>query len=213
MSGVKISAAANGGSAEIAGPPDSSANTVLKLPADTGSAGKVLKVKSANHSATNAELEWASGGLFSSYAILEHQESDGTGGGDLDSGDWRTRPLNTEVADPDGIVSISSNQFTLQAGTYLIEWRMAGYNCSTWQSRLQNITDTSTVKLGESHYTRPLYHQHWGEGAVRVTISGAKAFELQQYSYDTSANNGMGFPTTNSTGVEIYARVKIWKEA
>ena len=59
MSGVKIKAATNGGSAEIAGPPDSSANTVLKLPADTGSAGQVLKIKSANHSATNAELEWA----------------------------------------------------------------------------------------------------------------------------------------------------------
>ena len=59
MSGVKIAAAASGGSAEIAGPPSSSANTVLKLPADTGSAGQVLKVKSANHSATNAELEWA----------------------------------------------------------------------------------------------------------------------------------------------------------
>jgi len=59
MAGIKIKAAANNGSAEIAGPPDSSANTVLKLPADTGSAGKVLKIKSANHSATNAELEWA----------------------------------------------------------------------------------------------------------------------------------------------------------
>jgi len=59
MAGVKIAAAASGGSAEIAGPPSSSANTVLKLPSDTGSAGQVLKVKSANHSATNAELEWA----------------------------------------------------------------------------------------------------------------------------------------------------------
>jgi len=69
MAGVKIAAAASGGSAEIAGPPSSSANTVLKLPADTGSAGQVLKVKSANHSATNAELEWAadSGGIASTH--------------------------------------------------------------------------------------------------------------------------------------------------
>ncbi len=59
MAEVKITAASGGGSAGIAGPPSSSANTVLKLPADTGAAGKVLKVKSANHSATNAELEWA----------------------------------------------------------------------------------------------------------------------------------------------------------
>jgi len=72
MSGVKITAATNGGSAEIAGPPDSSANTVLKLPADTGAAGKVLKVKSANHSATNAELEWAAdaGGKMLSTPIV-----------------------------------------------------------------------------------------------------------------------------------------------
>ena len=64
MAGVKIKAAANNGSAEIAGPPDSSANTVLKLPADTGAAGKVLKVKSANHSSTNAELEWGASDEF-----------------------------------------------------------------------------------------------------------------------------------------------------
>ena len=30
----------------------------LKLPSTTGSAGQVLKVASANHSATNAELEF-----------------------------------------------------------------------------------------------------------------------------------------------------------
>ena len=152
-------------------------------------------------------------GLFSSYAILEHQESDGTAGGTLTQDAWQTRPLNTEVADPDGIVSISSNQFTLQAGTYLIEWRIPGYNCETWQSRLQNITDGSTVAQGESHYTRSLYHQDWGEGAARVTISGAKAFEIQQYAYSTQSTNGMGFATSNSTGTEVYGRVKIYKEA
>jgi len=151
--------------------------------------------------------------LFSSYAILEHQESDGTAGGTLTQDAWRTRPLNTEVADPDGIVSISSNQFTLQAGTYLIEWRIPGYNCETWQSRLQNITDGSTVAQGESHYTRSLYHQDWGEGAARVTISGAKAFEIQQYAYQTQSTNGMGVTTANSVGIEVYGRVKIYKEA
>ena len=151
--------------------------------------------------------------ILTSYAILEHQESDGTAGGTLTAGDWRTRPLNTEVADPDNIVTLSSNQFTLQAGTYLIEWRMPGYHCETWQSRLQNITDTSTVKLGESHYTRALYHQHWGEGAARVTIGSAKAFEIQQYANSTQADNGMGFVTSDSTGTEVYARVKIYKEA
>ena len=56
---AQLTASSGGGSAAFVGPPTSSANTKLKLPADTGSAGQVLKVKSANHSATNAELEWA----------------------------------------------------------------------------------------------------------------------------------------------------------
>lgn len=36
-----------------------SADVTLKLPSTTGSAGQVLKVASANHSSTNAELEFA----------------------------------------------------------------------------------------------------------------------------------------------------------
>jgi hypothetical protein len=76
MAGVKIAAEASGGSAEIAGPPSSSANTVLKLPADTGSAGQVLKVKSANHSATNAELEWAADAGGKILQIISNTKTD-----------------------------------------------------------------------------------------------------------------------------------------
>ena len=39
-----------------------SSDVTLKLPSTTGSAGQVLKVASANHSATNAELEFVAAG-------------------------------------------------------------------------------------------------------------------------------------------------------
>ena len=39
-----------------------SSDVTLKLPSTTGSAGQVLSVASANHSSTNAELEFGSGG-------------------------------------------------------------------------------------------------------------------------------------------------------
>ena len=39
-----------------------SSDITLKLPSTTGSAGQVLQVASANHSSTNAELEFAAGG-------------------------------------------------------------------------------------------------------------------------------------------------------
>ena len=100
-----------------------SSDITLKLPSTTGSAGQVLKVASANHSSTNAELEFAAAaasGLFTSYALLQNQHSATSANlGAFTSGDWRTRDINTEVADPDSIVTLASNQFTLQAGSYL----------------------------------------------------------------------------------------------
>ena len=94
-----VTAETNGGSAAFVGPPDSSIHTKLKLPADTGSAGQVLKVKSANHSATNAELEWAAdaGGLFVSHAKIADHKAQNTSGGSNSGGSAEVRTLNTEV--------------------------------------------------------------------------------------------------------------------
>ena len=75
-------------------------------------------------------------GLFSSYAIIADQKSSGTDGGTATSGSWQTRDLNTEIADPDGIVSISANQFTLAAGNYLITWSAPAGDVRGHQSRL-----------------------------------------------------------------------------
>ena len=46
-------------------------DVTLKLPSTTGSAGQVLKVASANHSSTNAELEFGAGGNTGSLQVLE----------------------------------------------------------------------------------------------------------------------------------------------
>ena len=70
---------------------------------------------------SGANLTGISAGLFSSYAIITHEKSNNTHGSSLSNSSYATRELNTEVADPDNIVSVSGNQFTLQAGTYFIE--------------------------------------------------------------------------------------------
>ena len=219
---AQLTAASGGGSAAFVGPPTSSANTKLKLPADTGSAGQVLKIKSANHSSTNAELEWAadSGGLFSSYAILEDQKSNGTDAGGITSGSWVKRDLNTETSDPDGIVSLSSDQFTLGAGTYLIKWRAPGYHCNIFCTQLKvtsgtfvhNGADSSAV-AGDPTYCRDLYHYGYSEGAARITITGDKTFEIQQQASTTANTNGLGLSSPFNAGVEVYTRVEIYKEA
>ncbi|MDP6772243.1 MAG: hypothetical protein QF704_16175, partial [Anaerolineales bacterium] len=92
-------------------------------------------------------------GLFSSYAIIADQKSQSTEGGTFTSGAWRTRDLNTEIADPDGIVSISSNQFTLGAGSYLIRWVCVCFLVNQNQTRLYNVTDSSVEGIGVTTYS------------------------------------------------------------
>ena len=150
---------------------------------------------------------------FISYAIICDQKTDGTNAGTFTSGAWQTRDLNTEIADPDSIVSISSNQFTLGAGTYLIEASAPGHDCNRHQTRIYNATDSSVVQYGMGELL--------GTGDTvsstslvvgRTTITASKAFEIQHRCQSTKSSTGLGVATSFG-GVEIYTLVRIYKEA
>ena len=192
-----------------------SSDVTLKLPSTTGSAGQVLKVASANHSSTNAELEFAAdtSGKFESYAIIADQKANGTESGTFTSGDWRTRDLNTELRDIDGIVSISSNQFTLAAGSYLVKASAPGKRVNIHQIRLQNITDSTTVEYGtcEQAYGGSSYIVTRSFLSAQFTISASKVFEIQHRCDTTASNTGFGQDVTFGN-VEVYTLVEIYKE-
>lgn len=153
------------------------------------------------------------GGLFASYALLEDQKAQATAGGTITANTWLTRDLNTEVADPDGIVSISSNQFTLQAGTYLIRARAPAWFAEQHKIRLRNITDGATTAMGRSNYAAGTNSDSESTLSARVTIAGAKAFEIQHLSRQTRATDGMGVPTDTASSTEVYCSVEIYLEA
>ena len=156
------------------------------------------------------------GGKFTSYAIIADQKANNATSGNFVSGDWRTRDLNTELTDADGIVSISSNQFTLQAGSYLIKWSCPAYGRSYHQSRLRNVTDGSSLGgSGTSVYADYNTNvQNTSIGSVRVTITAAKVFEIQhRCSESTAANEGFGVDTSFNVDYEIFTIVEIYKEA
>jgi hypothetical protein len=200
---------ASGNSMSIAAPATNPASDLeLKLPATVGTAGQVLK-----NSSTAGTLEFGAGGLFSSYAIIEDQKAHDTHGGTFTQDAWRTRDLNTEVADPDSIVSISSNQFTLQAGTYLLRWSAPARDLTHHQTRMYNITDSAVVRHGSSEYTNSMDVQNRSVGSARVTIAGAKAFELQHYGHNTTSTTGFGCAANSDGATEHYALVEIYKEA
>jgi len=152
------------------------------------------------------------GGLFSSYAVIEDQKTSGTNGGTFTSGDWRTRDLNTEVTDPDGIVSISANQFTLAAGSYLIKWFATAKDVNSHKSALYDITGTAYIDYGsteDTHDTITITNK--SIGSTRVTPSGSNVYEIRHQCETTDTDEGFGKAT--GWAVESYCLVEIYKEA
>ena len=163
--------------------------------------------------------EAAPSGLYESIAIVCQQESYNTDSGTFTSGAARIRTLNTELSDADGIVSLSSNQFTLGAGTYTIEWNAPAHSVDMNASYLYNVTDVGIVmwsQFGSANKFNDATAQHNSIGWVVDTFSGTKAFEIRHRCQTTHATNGFGLPGTHAgdgafTGK--YTVVKILKHA
>jgi len=158
---------------------------------------------------TGATVTGLSAGLFSSYAIIADQKAQNTDGGTYTNGDWRTRDLQTEIADPDSIVSIATNQFTLGAGNYLIRWACQSRAIQYQQARLYNITDSSVDGISMVNYSAA--DAFVCQGSTRVVIAASKAFEIQQQGSETAADTGFGVAA--NFGTEQYTTVEIYKEA
>jgi len=156
----------------------------------------------------------AGGGGGVSYALIEGQFPSGTNGGASTGGVNNLKPLNTIVSDIGGIVnSLAANQFTLIAGTYIIEidskvWSANKHQCflsdttnavnydgtsGTCLFGTTNLTDSSTVK------------------AV-VVSSGVEVYEVRHYTGVGHAV-GLGANTNKGAGNEVYTSVGITKIA
>jgi len=148
------------------------------------------------------------------YAKISETQTSGTNGGTATAdGTFKTRVLNTEDNDSGAIVSISSNQFTLQAGTYQIHATAPAFAVNGHKAKLRNITDGSDTIIGSTETTSSVTQVVVTRSSVvgEFTIAGAKAFELQHRFETTKTTNGLG--VASSLGTEVYSVVEIWKVA
>lgn len=150
------------------------------------------KVYFCTDNATGAAT-WVEAGASGGIIVLQDQKTSGTDGGTFTSGAWRTRDLNTEVVDVGGHCSLSSNQFTLDAGTYEIIAFVPGVQCNSHQARLRNITDSTTTISGTSSFSLATYNgETYSIITGRFTIAASKAFEIQHICATTKATVGFG---------------------
>ncbi len=210
----KISLKHSGGNVVSLNSPTSaptSADVAFKLPNADGTSGQAIVTDASGN------LSFSNVGKFASYAIICDQKANDVHGGTFTDGADRTRDLNTEISDADSIVSIGSNQFTLQAGSYLIRASAPASKVYRHLIHLYNVTDSSRVQDGTCEYAYPAnaYDQCRSFLSARVTISGAKAFEIRHRCQSTVATTGLGIGTENGIGASynIYTIVEIYKEA
>jgi len=199
-----------GNSVSIAVPTSapSASEVEFKLPQADGSANQVLKTDGSGNLSFAAD----SGGKFASYALICDQKSSGTAGGSSSTGSFLVRDLNTELADADGIVSISSNRFTLQAGTYLIKANCPAHLANSHTCQIYNYTDSSIVETGTGEYVVEAGSTTRTFVMARVTIASAKEFTIRHRVSRAEASNGFGVPNGWTTS-EKYTMVEIYKEA
>jgi hypothetical protein len=150
--------------------------------------------------------------LTSPHVILEDQKAQNTSGGTFTSGADRTRDLNTEVYDPFGLCTLSSNQFTLSAGTYYIDATVPCAGVDRNQAILYNATGTAQITRGTSSVA-PFTTTAQSVSYIRAvfTVAASQALEIRHRCQTTGTT--VGFGVESNFGTERYTRVCLWRIA
>lgn len=165
-----------------------------------------------NAGATAPEWFTPSGGGSWDYVELRHTASSGTNGGTNTASAWTTLPLDTEVADTGSICTLSSNEFSLPAGTYELDGLHEFYSTGGARIRLYNVTDTAVISTGLSAYAIVTSSSVRGHLMCRFTLGGTKTLRMEYYTVLSSSGTGLGVAT--GAGVdEIYGIITIRKVA
>ena len=154
---------------------------------------------------------------FENYCLVVDEKSSGTNGGNSTTATVHTRDLNTLEGECD-FASISSNQLTLEPGTYWIRGA-----CPAWQSNrshcyLYNTGSTNIDILGMNIKTNagagtssPMVESPF---MGRIQITSSTTYEVRHF-IETGATNGLGQTVAAVAGnpqtVERYTYVQIYR--
>ena len=154
-------------------------------------------------------------GLYSGYALMEEAIEHGATAHTKTAGNWYTKQLSRISFDPQNIiVSLSSNEFTLAAGTYVIKWVHLLERCDEGITRLYDVTNSTSKKVSLVGFAQDSgnYALVISRGIARVTITGNTTYKYQYFV--SSANSVTVGPSSgNNTEEEIFGQVEVWKEA
>lgn len=147
-----------------------------------------------------------------SIAVLADEKSTGTAGGSSSATTWNNRNLQTEISDTDNIVSISSNQFTPIAGTYLIFVSAVGHRVGSHRVRLYNVTGAATVSEGLSVRSGNADTVGAIAALAHVFTANGDAYRIDHYTAAAQATDGLGSAVGDGSN-ERYMEITLLKLA
>lgn len=132
---------------------------------------------------------------------VRSDNSNDTSGGT--QGAWTTRTLNT-IEGTSSLVNLSSNQFTLQAGSYFLKASAPAAQPQLSQIRLYNVTDSTVAAVGTletGDFTRSFLESYF-------TINSPKTFKIEHF---TALQLQHSIHPHSSMGDVVYSIVTIQK--
>ncbi|MET3854419.1 hypothetical protein [Rhizobium sp. OAE497] len=141
-----------------------------------------------------------------SIAVVADVKAQGTAPQTLTAAAWTQRNLNTEVYDPDSIVSISGNTFTVTKDCMLSGWCASTNNQAAMRSRVYCVTDAAPV--GYSAY---MSINGSGASAVVMAFDGIKLDAGKNYRIETYHSSAAPAGVAqNLAGIaETYLQLKL----
>ena len=149
-----------------------------------------------------------------SVAMIADESTTSSNGGTANAfGSYIVRNLDTEIYDPDSIVSLSSNQFTLGAGTYLLNFSAPAYKVNRHQAHIYDVTGSAVLQEGTNEFNGDGNNvQTSSTGSFIHTITSNNVYELRHYVETTRSSNGLGVSSLSSTNrTSLYNYVVIYK--
>ncbi len=139
------------------------------------------------------------------YFIICDRKPAGTNGGTFANDVWATRDLNYVDGSAE-YVTLSSNQFILQPGRYVVTARVPACNVGGHQSRLVNATDSIYTYGTNADSSKDLMTT--SSINAFLTLSTATTFAVEHQCTKTALNIGYG-RATGFDADEIYTFISI----
>ena len=145
-------------------------------------------------------------GTPSSFARIVDKKPKTVAGGSSVAG-VQVRDLNTIQYDDDNIVTLDSNDFTLQAGTYVINYSAPANKVEAHNVSLFDVTDNQTVNTGTANYTLD-NASNTSYGNYSVTLTEPHTYRVT-HTTEVAQANGLG--NLNPVNDGIFTTVDIQK--